>query len=166
KYRKYLYLDSGLMLRILDMEIGSTRPLKELILAGTAEELVNKGALTEMVAGWEILKSKPHRMRHDIYYWENTSNGASAEVDYLTSKDMQVIPIEIKAGVTGKMKSLRLFMRGKHLLYGMRCSLENFGVLKFVDKDDTLHPKEQKYIYIHPLYCLSTLEKSKEIERE
>lgn len=157
KFRKYIYLDSGLMLRILDMEMGSARPLTELILAGAAEELVNKGQITEMVAGWEIIKSLSPRTGHDLYYWENIADGATAEIDYLTTKDMQVVPVEIKSGTTGKMKSLRLFMRNKHLIYAKRCSLENFGVLEFTDTDDTHNADVLKHIYIHPLYCLSTI---------
>lgn len=157
KFRKYIYLDSGLMLRILDMEMGSARPLTELILAGATEELVNKGQITEMVAGWEIIKSLSPRTGHDLYYWENIADGAVAEIDYLTTKDMQVVPVEIKSGTTGKMKSLRLFMRNKHLLYAKRCSLENFGVLEFTDTDDTHNADVLKHIYIHPLYCLSTV---------
>ena len=54
KYRKYIYLDSGLLLRILDMDLGSAQQLTELIIAGTAEDLVNKGRLAEMVLGWEL----------------------------------------------------------------------------------------------------------------
>lgn len=157
KFRKYIYLDSGLMLRILDMEMGSARPLTELILAGAAEELVNKGQITEMVAGWEIIKSLSPRTGHELYYWENIADGATAEIDYLTTKDMQVVPVEIKSGTTGKMKSLRLFMRNKHLIYAKRCSLENFGVLEFTDTDDTHNADVLKHIYIHPLYCLSTI---------
>ena len=157
KFRKFNYLDSGLMLRILDMEMESARPLTELILAGAAEELVNKGSITEMVAGWEIIKSLTPRTEHDLYYWENTAESTTSEVDYLLVQDLQVIPIEVKSGVTGKMKSLRLFMRRKHLLYGKRCSLENFGILKFTDTEDALHATESKRIFIHPLYCLSTL---------
>ena len=30
KYRKYIYLDSGLLLRILDMDLGSAQQLTEL----------------------------------------------------------------------------------------------------------------------------------------
>lgn len=157
KFRKYHYLDSGLMLRILDMESGSARPLTELILAGAAEDLVNKGAITEMVAGWEIVKSLSPRTDHDLYYWENTSDGATSEVDYLTVQDMQVVPVEIKAGVTGKMKSLRLFMRRKHLLYAKRCSLENFGTLEFTDAEDEPNATALKRIFIHPLHCLSSI---------
>ena len=157
KFCKYNYLDSGLMLRILDMEMGSSRPLTELILAGAAEELVNKGQITEMVADWEILKSLSPRTNHDLYYWENTAEGTTAEVDYLMAQDLRVLPIEVKAGVSGKMKSLRLFMRRRHLLYAKRCSLENFGCLDFTDAMDELHPTDTKRICIHPLYCLSTL---------
>ena len=157
KYKKYNYLDSGLLLRVLDLELGSSQPLTEMILIGAAEELVNKGKVTEMVAGWEILKSLSPRTSHDLYYWENTSEGATSEVDYLISRDMIVIPVEVKAGVTGKMKSLRLFMRRKHLLLGKRCSLENFGVIEFTDSGDDVNPEILKRIQIHPLYCLSTL---------
>ena len=157
KYKKYNYLDSGLLLRVLDLELGSAQPLTEMILIGAAEELVNKGKVTEMVAGWEILKSLSPRTSHDLYYWENTSEGTTSEVDYLISRDMIVIPVEVKAGVTGKMKSLRLFMRRKHLLLGKRCSLENFGVIEFTDSSDDVHPEILKRIQIHPLYCLSTL---------
>lgn len=157
KFRKYLYLDSGLMLRILDMELGGAHPLTELILVGAAEDLVNKGAITEMVAGWEIIKGLTPRTEHDLYYWENTSQGATSEVDYLISQDMRIIPIEIKSGNTGKMKSLLLFMRRKHLIYAKRCSLENFGELVFTDEEDNISAATTKHIFIHPLYSLSSI---------
>lgn len=160
KYRKYNYLDSGLMLRILDMDMGSARPQTELIIAGLSEDLVNKGQLAEMVAGWEIIKSLSPRIDHDLYYWENTADGTTSEVDYLMAQDLQVVPIEVKAGVTGKMKSLRFFMRRRHLLYAKRCALENFGMIEFTDTDDALHPSEVKHICIHPLYALSGIGKA------
>lgn len=159
KYRKYIYLDSGLMLRILDMDMGSARPQTELIVAGAAEDLVNKGALAEMVAGWELVKSASPRTDHDLYYWENTDNGSTSEVDYLTAQNLQVMPVEVKAGVAGKMKSLRLFMRRRHLLCAKRCSLENFGLIEFTDAGDSEHPADVKRICIHPLYALSCIVK-------
>lgn len=159
RFRKYNYLDSGLLLRILDMDMKSAKPLTELILAGAEDELVNKGALTEMVAGWEIIKSLSPRTDHDLYYWENISAGTTSEVDYLMSQDMKVIPIEVKAGTSGKMKSLHLFMQRKHLLYAKRCSLENFGMLEFTDVKDVPNASVVKRICIHPLYALSSIER-------
>jgi predicted AAA+ superfamily ATPase len=157
KFRKYIYLDSGLLLRILDIELGGSQQMTELILTGAASDLVNKGSLTEMVVGWELIKNMSPRVSHDLYYWENLSNGSSSEVDYLIAQNMKVVPMEVKSGVTGKMKSLRLFMQRKHCLVGKRCSLENFGVLDFVDSEDTQYPTTQKHIFIYPLYSLSSI---------
>lgn len=154
KFRKYIYLDSGLLLRILDMDLGSAQQLTELILAGTAEDLVNKGGLAEMVLGWELVKYNNPRSQHDLYYWENTAEGTRSEVDYIIARDMKVLPIECKAGTSGKMKSLREFMRQKHLTDAIRCSLENFSLLENQDaKDDNA----LRRIVINPLYAISTL---------
>ena len=113
------------------------------ILIGTATDLVNKGNITEMVAGLELLKYNQPTQRHDLYYWQNLSRGAQAEVDYILVKDMKVVPLEIKAGTSGSMKSMYQFLSDKKLSYGIRSSLENFGKINNID--------------IIPLYALSNL---------
>ena len=154
KFRKYIYLDSALLLRILDMDLGGARQLTDLIVAGTAEDLVNKGGLAEMVLGWELIKYNNPRSQHDLYYWENTADGTRSEVDYIIARDMKVLPIECKSGTSGKMKSLHLFMHNKHLTDAIRCSLENFALLESCDKkaDDTV-----RRIQILPLFAISNL---------
>lgn len=154
KFRKYIYLDSGLLLRILDMDLGGARMLTDMIVAGSAEDLVNKGGLTEMVLGWEMIKYNNPRSQHDLYYWENTAEGTRSEVDYIIARDFKVLPIECKAGTSGKMKSLHLFMRQKHLNDAVRCSLENFSLLESIDKQDG---NGQRRIRIIPLYAISNL---------
>ena len=148
KFCKYIYLDSGLLLRILDLDLGGSKEVTDLILLGAAEDLVNKGGLTEMVAGWEIVKAGNPRTQHDLYYWENLANGATSEIDYVVSHDMKVLPIEVKAGVSGKMKSLRFFMQKKRLTRAVRASLENFGEIRLADGEDAAR------IEICPLYAL------------
>lgn len=154
KFRKYIYLDSALLLRILDMDLGGARQLTDLIIAGTAEDLVNKGGLTEMVLGWELVKYNNPRSQHDLYYWENTADGTRSEVDYIIARDMQVLPIECKSGTSGKMKSLHMFMRYKHLTDAIRCSLENFALLESNDKQDN---GALRRISIIPLFAISNL---------
>ena len=144
KFVKYLFLDSGLLLRLLGLENTSgPSEMSRFILVSTASDLVNKGHVTEMVAGLEMLKYNTPTQRHDLYYWQNLSRGAQAEVDYVIVKDMNIVPIEVKAGTSGSMKSMYQFMSDKNLGYGIRTSLENFGKL---DKIDIL-----------PLYALSNL---------
>ena len=64
------------------------------------------------------------------------------------------MPIEVKSGVSGKMKSLRLFMQKKNITNAIRTSLENFG--KIAIKDDV--NGEERQIRILPLYALSNLQ--------
>lgn len=154
KFRKYIYLDSALLLRILDMDLGGARQLTELIVAGTAEDLVNKGGLAEMVLGWEIIKYNNPRSQHDLYYWENTAEGTRSEVDYIIARDMKVLPIECKSGTSGKMKSLHLFMRNKHLTNAVRCSLENFSL---IENNDNKDENALRRILIIPLFAISNL---------
>ena len=58
---------------------------------------------------------------------------------------MQVVPLEVKAGTRGKMKSLRYFMEKKKISLAIRSSLENFSRL------------EDDGVDIIPLYALSNI---------
>jgi predicted AAA+ superfamily ATPase len=154
KFRKYIYLDSGLLLRTLDLDFGGARQLTERIIAGTSEDLVNKGGLAEMVLGWELVKYNNPRMQHDLFYWENTAEGTRSEVDYIIARDLKVLPIECKAGTSGKMKSMYEFMHQKHLAEAIRCSLENFSELERIDKKDQ---DAVRHVQIVPLFAISNL---------
>lgn len=145
KFTKYILLDSALLLCLLNMNIGGTHQITADILTATAADLVNKGSLTEMVAGLELIKYASPKRKYPLFYWENLAKGATAEVDYILSRDMQIVPLEVKAGTSGKMKSMRYFMEKKKLSYAIRSSLENFARL------------ENDGIDIIPLYALSNL---------
>lgn len=127
KFKKYIFLDTGLMLRIQAFDMGSTDIIDHFILTASATDLVNKGSLAEMFVGLELIKNGNPRLPENLFYWENLNRGAEAEVDYVTAWHMAVLPIEVKSGISGKMKSLRLFMQNRSLRTAIRTSLENFG---------------------------------------
>ena len=154
KFRKYIYLDSALLLRVLDLNFGASQNIIDTIVAGAAEDLVNKGGLAEMVLGWELVKYSSSRSQHDLFYWENTSENTTSEVDYIIVRNMKVVPIECKSGKSGKMKSLRLFMRNKHIKEAIRCSLENFALLQ---NNEDKSENEVSNICINPLYAISNI---------
>ena len=153
KRAKYLFLDSGLLLAILHLDGQLGHDLIKLIMTATPQDLINKGSITEMVAGLEISRYKSPVMRPRLFYWEKTGNSI-AEIDYLSIRSMKVLPIEIKAGTQGGMKSLWIFMREKHLNNAVRCSLENFGSFDYIDHDDN---NAIRHVDICPLYALSQL---------
>lgn len=151
KFRKYIYIDSGLLLRMLNIELNSTEYTRQ-VLISTTQELVNKGSLTEMALGLELIKYSGTQSMQELYYWENLAKGTTSEVDYITIKNAAILPIECKSGTSGKMKSLRLFMTQKHICEAIRCSLENFGELTVTGDN----PSPQ-HISIIPLYAISNL---------
>ena len=153
KRAKYLFLDSGLLLAILHLDGQLGHDLIKHIMTATPQDLINKGSITEMVAGLEISRYKSPVMRPRLFYWEKTGNSI-AEIDYLSIRSMKVLPIEIKAGTQGGMKSLWIFMREKHLNNAVRCSLENFGSFDYIDHDDD---NAIRHVDICPLYALSQL---------
>lgn len=151
KFRKFIYLDSGLMLRIQALDFGGAQQVVQQILGDTAEELVNKGGITEMVAGWELIKALSSRTSHELFYWQDLGDGTISEVDYIAVHDGKILPIEVKAGTSGKMKNLHLFMQKKDISRAIRTSLENFGVITLNDND------HDRRIEIVPLYALSSV---------
>ena len=94
------------------------------------------------------------RSQHELFYWENTAESTLSEVDYIITRDMKVLPIECKAGVSGKMKSLYEFMRQKHLTEAIRCSSENYSQLEYFDKKDD---GALRHVQILPLFAVSNI---------
>lgn len=153
-YQKILLLDSGILLRLLNLSLGSIQQITEKILTASETDLVNKGKISEMIAGLEILKNLPNNMRHELYYWVREERNSRAEIDYLMPSHARVLPIEIKAETQGGMKSLWGFMRSKNLDYALRCSLENFGQIEYVDREAA---GAVRHVDILPLYAFAQM---------
>lgn len=153
KFTRYDYLDTGLLLRVLAMNYDDDKELTRLILAGEAPDLVNKGIVAELTVGLELLKSSNPQSKYDLFYWENLERNATSEVEYVIAKNARCIPIEVKAGTSGKMKSLRLFLNKKGLTVGIRSSLENFDILELSDTDGG-GQLQRRTIAILPLYAV------------
>ena len=79
----------------------------------------------------------------DIYYWHRESRASNAEIDYVIQKGMNIVPIEVKSGIRGKMQSLRIFLNEREVEKGVRLSLDKFS--SNVD------------FWNYPLYAISNL---------
>lgn len=155
-FRKVLLFDPGIMLRILNMAIGDISDITMDILTEDAANLVNKGSISELIAGLELQRYHSPNIRQPLYYWTRQAKNSQAEIDYVIAANRTVLPIEIKAGLKGGMKSLWIFMREKKLKKGVRCSLENFGTLSY---EDVEAGATQREVNICPLYAMSMLPK-------
>ena len=152
-YRKFLILDTGLMMRLLNMSLGNVSELTTNILVGDATELINKGPMAELIVGLEMLRYQTPNLRHELFYWVRLSKNSQAEIDYITTNNQSIMPIEVKAGTQGGMKSLWMFMRDKQLTHAKRCSLENFGHFAYTDPETNT----ERHVDICPIYAISIM---------
>lgn len=113
---KLLFLDVGLMKRAAKLDI-------DLLLAEDLM-LLNRGAIAEQTVGQELLAYQDPLDEPQLYYWAREDKGSTAEVDYLVNFGSTITPIEVKAGKTGSLKSLHLFMKEKRLSIGVRISVK------------------------------------------
>lgn len=119
---KVLFLDVGLAESLLGFDGGRWILDHEATFA-------NAGALAEAFVGQELLAYGPVHRRTELYYWHREARSSSAEVDYIVSAGQQVIPIEVKSGTRGGLKSMRLFLTSRSEVSpcGVRFSTHNFS---------------------------------------
>ncbi len=65
-----------------------------------------------------------------VHYWAREKKNSSAEVDYVITDGTSIIPIEVKAGKGGTLKSLHLFLREKNIPMGIRFNSERPSLLE------------------------------------
>jgi predicted AAA+ superfamily ATPase len=72
-----------------------------------------------MLVGQELLAYADPEQPPQIYYWSREVKGSEAEVDFVIPHNGRVIPIEVKAGATGSLRSWRQFMQDKNCKMGV-----------------------------------------------
>lgn len=85
------------------------------------KELVNEGALAEQFIGQHLIAVK--NQSPQVCYWVREEKSANAEVDYVTSQGNLILPVEVKAGKSGSLKSLHQFVLRKHTDIAVRFDL-------------------------------------------
>jgi predicted AAA+ superfamily ATPase len=123
---KVLPSDTGLMQRAMGTDLAS------MLVAGDAD-VVNKGALAEVLVGLELIRNSTPTMEPALHYWHRESRGSSAELDYVVPAGSRILPVEVKAGSSGKMRSMQMFLEERKLQRGVRVSLENFSQYGKID---------------------------------
>lgn len=105
--------------------------------------LLNDGALAEQFVGQELIATQPNFHEPALYFWQQNQRNDSAEVDYIIQHHTHILPIEVKAGKTGRLRSLHAFLNKHNGSFGIKISQES---LKFDGKVLSL-----------PLYMISEL---------
>ncbi len=76
-------------------------------------DIIIKGNLSEQFVAQHLQYYKGGFDQPELYYWLREGKSRNGEVDFIIVKDSDILPIEVKSGKTGTMRSLHQFMARK-----------------------------------------------------
>jgi uncharacterized protein len=97
---KTVFLDVGLMRYLTGMPTDVEYTTPDLL-------SIYRGAVAEQFVGQELAVSQ----NGHLFYWARYAKSSSAEVDFCIVVDGKIIPVEVKSGPSGKLKSMHLFLK-------------------------------------------------------
>lgn len=104
---------------------------------------INAGQLAGQFVGQEWIAYESAYEQPRIHYWHREERTSTAEVDYVIQIGSEIFPVEVKAGKTGRLKSIQVFLSEKQRPLGIRISQKELGI--------------EKNILSVPLYLMSNL---------
>ena len=110
---KLIFLDVGLMNAVCGLPW-------EALASGSADVLVNAGAVAEQFVGQHLQHLFAERVNRELTYWLREGRSNNAEVDYVAEFDGRIVPIEVKANRAGALKSLHQFVAEKQVPLAVR----------------------------------------------
>lgn len=97
---KELFLDVGLMNHACGTDWRMLERLDGI-------RFVNEGRMAEQFVGQHLLYRAGCLAKPNLAYWLREGNKGNAEVDFVVSSGQRIYPVEVKAGKSGSLKSLR-----------------------------------------------------------
>ncbi|MBN2861006.1 MAG: ATP-binding protein [Sphaerochaetaceae bacterium] len=96
---KLFFLDIGLLNAMHDTRWSD-------IFSLPSEYLLTKGSMAEQFIAQHLKGIDIRNPSPELYYWLHNRRKRAAEIDFIHSHAGTILPIEVKAGKTGKIKSL------------------------------------------------------------
>jgi predicted AAA+ superfamily ATPase len=99
---KVFFLDVGLVCRALGLQADELENIDD-------HFLVQRGGLCEQAVAQNLLHSGPGYEFPELFYWARDNPNSTAEIDFLIQLGGEILPVEVKAGKTGRLRSLHQF---------------------------------------------------------
>ena len=87
------------------------------------KSFVNKGRVAEQFIAQHLAFSGKSNLSPSLTYWLRQGRSANAEVDFVTQLGQSIVPVEVKAGKSGSLKSLQQFVSEKNTRFAVRFDL-------------------------------------------
>ncbi len=115
KFKTY-FMDCGLMNSMCGIQWISLDDLK-------TRDFINKGSVAEQYIAQHFAYSGRSNKSPSLTYWLRERKSSNAEVDFVIQLGQSIVPVEIKAGKSGSLKSLLQFAYQKKIPAAIRFDL-------------------------------------------
>ncbi len=149
------------------MDIGFVNQFNQIDLT-ELEDLItaNEGILAEQFVAQELLTIQKAYLSPELFYWTREERNSNAEIDYIFQHKNKIYPIEVKAGKTGTLKSIQVYMYEKKLKNGIRFNMDlpNIGSFKTKVNVPNKNAELSWTLLSLPLYMVSELRRIIELK--
>jgi predicted AAA+ superfamily ATPase len=152
KIYKLYFLDIGLLNYLNGLEWVHIAALDE-------RSLLNEGVIAEQFIAQHLAYRLEGLEPPDLFYWLREGKTGNAEVDFVTSIGQTIIPIEVKAGKSGSIKSLQQFAIDKKAELACRFDLNPPSIqeLSYRTRQKQQVQTADYRLLSLPLYMIETL---------
>ena len=147
---KPLFLDVGLASRSLGLKLVDYMEDGDALLQ-------NQGGVCEQFAGQHLLYAGAEYEEPVAYCWRREARNSSAEVDYILACGREIVPVEVKAGTTGTLKGLHVYLAEKERHFAVRLNAAKPSYVSSVCVKDVLGRPVEFALLSLPLYMICQL---------
>lgn len=152
KVYKMFFLDIGLMNRICGIQNLPVAQLEK-------REFISEGKMAEQFIQQHLLRIGRKNEKPELFYWLREGRRVNAEIDFVIQASGQMVPIEVKAGTSGSLKSLHRFIHEKKLKKAVRFDLNPPSIMDAVHQltYEAENPEVAFKLVSLPLYMVEQL---------
>lgn len=107
-----------------------------------------KGRIAEHVIAQELMANSDNYLQ-PLLFWVREKSGSNAEVDFLFSTPYGMIPIEVKSGATGHLRSLLVYMDETEVSLAVRLYAGEYR------KEELVTLQGKSFILLNIPYCFA-----------
>jgi len=149
KFFKALLLDIGLISVQLGLASIKHAEAKNIFFS-------KKGGMAEQFVGQQLRTCRTPLESPQLFYWQRTG-GRLGEIDFVIQHGNRVVPVEVKSGSAGSLKSLHQFMAEKRLDLAVRFNISQPSVENIQVKTTLGKPVSYRLLSL-PIYLTERLD--------
>lgn len=146
-------------IHVLDVGlINHSLGIRNLYFSSTQLSDLYKGTLAEQMV-WQEMTASDSRELSNPVFWTREKKQSNAEVDFLFQFQAELIPVEVKSGKNGTLRSLHQYIEAGNCRFAVRL-YDNCMQLEDAVTPSGAANSGKKYRLLNlPLYCTANLQK-------